>query len=140
MSTETNKPREFWIVNDYVYPSTFNDEKEAKSYCECVSRRDEYGYDVIHVIEKSAYDSLKSQLDEANEMIAELEKALEFYADEGNWMITRKDNLHTAKMTIIADARSYGHIENPGEASTLLVMGGKTAEEALAKLKEWRGK
>ena len=116
------KPREFWIVNDYACPSTFNDEEDAKSYCECASLRDEYGYDVIHVIEKSAYDSLKSQLDEANEMIAELEKALEFYADEDNWL--NPDN-YVPYWTLWDNGDNIGFHK---------------ARETIAKLKEWRGK
>lgn len=73
---------------------------------------------------------LEAQLKEANE-------ALSWYADEKNWMTTRKDELHEARMTIVQDPDSFGVYSEPGLASTLLLIGGKRAR---AYLKKWEGK
>lgn len=72
---------------------------------------------------------LELQLKEANE-------ALSWYADEKNWMTTRKDELHEARMTIAQDPDSFGVCSEPGLASTLLLIGGKRAR---AYLKKWEG-
>lgn len=73
------------------------------------------------------FKQLESQLKEANE-------ALSWYADEKNWMTTRKDELHEARMTIAQDPDSFGVCSEPGLASTLLLIGGKRAR---AYLKKW---
>ena len=72
-------------------------------------------------------ENLETQLKEANE-------ALSWYADEKNWMTTRKDEFYEARMTIAQDPDSYGVISEPGLASTLLLIGGKRAR---AYLKKW---
>lgn len=69
--------------------------------------------------------------------LAECEKALEFYASERNWMTSRKDALHEAKMTIAQDLEFFGYSGQPGLASTLLLIGGKRAREYFEK---WGGK
>lgn len=69
--------------------------------------------------------------EEQNKLIRE---ALRFYANENNWMITRKDELHTAKRMIVGDVDSFGHIEESGLASTLIIIGGKLARESLKKV------
>lgn len=73
---------------------------------------------------------LETQLEEANEVA-------EFYGDEKNWMTTRKDELHEARMTIAQDPDSFGVCSEPGLASTLLLIGGKRAR---AYLKKWEEK
>jgi hypothetical protein len=76
--------------------------------------------------DKKNQDELIRERDALKAEVVRLRKALEFYANENNWVETRKDRLHTAKTTIIGDPRNYG----AGDG-TLLVIGGKAAEEAL---------
>lgn len=73
-------------------------------------------------------EKTKAQLAEANEVV-------EFYGDEKNWMTTRKDELHEARMTISQDPESFGQYSEPGLASTLLLIGGKRARQYLEKWK-----
>lgn len=79
---------------------------------------------VIALIDR--IEKLELQLKEANE-------ALSWYADEKNWMTTRKDELHEARMTIAQDPDSFGVCSEPGLASTLLLIGGKRARAYLEK-------
>lgn len=71
---------------------------------------------------------LEAQLAEANEVV-------EFYGDEKNWMTTRKDELHEARMTIIQDPESFGQYDESWNVSTLLLIGGKRARQYLEKWK-----
>ena len=73
-------------------------------------------------------ENTKSQLAEANE-------ALKFYGDEKNWMTTRKDELHEARMTIIQDPESFGQYDESWNVSTLLLIGGKRARQYIQKWK-----
>ncbi len=63
--------------------------------------------------------------------IEKLEAALRFYADHNNWMVTRKDDLHEAKRTIVGDVDSYGYQRDEYSPNILQIIGGKTAREAL---------
>ena len=63
--------------------------------------------------------------------IERLQTALRFYADENNWMVTRKDELHEARRTIIGDVDSYGYQHDERSPNILQIIAGKTAREAL---------
>lgn len=98
-------------------------------YEEKVDGLDNYTEMVIASDHDRIVAELKAQLKEANE-------ALSWYADEKNWMTTRKDELHEARMTIAQDPDSFGVCSEPGLASTLLLIGGKRAREYVRK---WEG-
>jgi hypothetical protein len=117
------KHKEFWIYEDH------NSLLDV-----CRYKLDNTGEQEFHVIEKSAFDELQEDLALEKERTRELVEALKFYAEENNWMITREDNLHTAKRTIIADIDSYGVAEQPGLASKLLIVGGALARKTLAEI------
>lgn len=79
----------------------------------------------------ASLQAMESECIKLRATIKQLVSALEFYADQNNWMVTRKDDLHEARMTIISDARSYGWQRTRGLASELLLIGGRKADEAL---------
>lgn len=69
-------------------------------------------------------EKLEAQLKEANEVA-------EFYGDEKNWMTTRKDELHEARMTIAQDAESFGYQRDEYSPNIVQLIGGKMARELL---------
>ena len=67
-----SKAREFWLdMQDDPYS-----EDEIWTY------KPRHRNDLIHVIEKSAYDQLQSELKAKDELLRECEKALEHYANK----------------------------------------------------------
>lgn len=62
------KPREWWINFAYVVPDV-TDEHPHKSQ---FARRNFDNSKVVHVIEKSAYDSLKAENEQLKELVCEV--------------------------------------------------------------------
>lgn len=70
--SDTNKPREFWIIFD----------KPGKSPAHVYIGGDPaFDEAAIHVIEASAYDALKAERDELRTSLNSAVEALEFYAN-----------------------------------------------------------
>lgn len=57
------------------------------------------------------------------------ETALKLYADQKNWMINRKDDLHETKRTIIGDVETFGYQRDEYSSNILQIIAGKTARE-----------
>ena len=121
-----SEPRRYYIDD-------CRDERGFMRATDCLqSHEDTLRANSIEVIEAEPVleriKQLETQLKEANEVA-------EFYGDEKNWMTTRKDELHEARMTIIQDPESFGQYDESWNVSTLLLIGGKRARQYIQKWK-----
>ena len=118
-----SEPRRWWVYQNEEYGSTHACDFNQRGFVP-----NSFSIEVIEAEPVLArIKELETQLKEANEVLS-------WYADEKNWMTTRKDELHEARMTIAQDPDSFGVWSETGLASTLLLIGGKRAR---AYLKKW---
>ena len=112
-------------------------ERRMNGNAKCISCGWKGSYSDCFSKEKDLIKKLQSDNEKLRAALSEARDALEFYANEHNWILTTENEFSKIKRTISRDdSESWGYQASPESVNIVITVGGKQARAAVENIND----